>query len=431
MPEIKLYFFCTNGITVYSIDTSGRFIQKDIHGNEIIILEAVTPVFDGLTDTDGVSHFAVQGADGSLMYLKSDENEWKKYVLFTSKNKSATITNIILKESNGRLCAFYCMNHGNKRLLVRHVFWADNPYATPHVEDVLDSRTEFHICPSSAGFTMFYRGTGGKIYEKTYNKNFDRISASQLTTNEEILHMRTFYNNHSIYCAYTAPRKSYTAVMFRILHSSDEPKVITFGVAKNCIPYIIAFSNIICVQWSENGRIMQSVSRDGGKTFSPPGVLDTSYEFVRLKFSGRILPFDACICAAQNNIVSIQHIIKKAESDFITRKENSKMSLINSYRDYDDSIFFIKKLSEIESDISRIGDELKNICGFLEKLTDFKAQTNEDTYTRPIKSLTASRKASLSGTDIGSKDETNIRLFESIDIDSDTMPEIFEAEADK
>ena len=419
MSVIELIFYSDGDITAYRADSRYRMIQTDNHENKSIILENITPVFDGLADETGTKHFAVQTGDGGLVYLKSEGGEWRKYEIFRSKSKLTPISSIILTRGSGCLCAFYCMNHNGKNLLVRHCFSANSLYVTPYVEDILDARADFHVSHTRSGFTLFYRDVSGKRCKISYTSDYRRTAHERNISAEDIFHLRTSVTECGLHYAYTAHKKGYTAILYKGPDDSASPKVITFGITRNCIPHICTCENEIFIQWEENGRIMQSESHDGGLHFSVPATLNTACRFAALRTGIFENTQRIDVCAVCYREISVRKLICSSQPHFL-KKENYDMNKSNIYRDFEDTTFFMKKLSEIEAEISHIGTELDKACCFLEKLIEFKNETTNDTYTKPIRALQTPTDTISDNADIGEKDENNIRLFESLDPDTTT-----------
>ncbi len=303
-------------------------------------------------------------------------------------------------------------------MLIRHRFSASEPYLTPDVEDILDARADFYVCKTDSGCVLHYRDVSGKRIEKAFDENFRRIPHSRHLPDEEIFCFRQVVSDSHTYHTYTTPRKGYTAIMFG--KSGDmSSKVITFGVARSCSPCICAANSQILIQWVENGLIMQSESNDNGNSFSAPVSPGRSFEFARIRAPESAIRQGIDICAVCGEEISSQNMINNIRMNYNQPERNNKMNTANNYRNFDDTAFFMKKLSEIESDVAQIGSGLEKICGFLEKLTKFKNETNEYTYIQPLKDADRSSKENLSGNDIGEIDTENIKLFETMNVEDD------------
>ena len=75
----------------------------------------------------------------------------------------------------------------------------------------------------------------------------------------------------------------------------------------------------------------------------------------------------------------------------------------------------LQRLRSIEESIERMGRSLNEMCLFLDKLTEFKKESEKENFDF-IKEETGEK--ILSGEDIGEINSENVKLFESTDIDS-------------
>lgn len=413
---MKLYFSLPEGSEIYAVDSGKRFTQTDKDGNRNIILENVSDVFDGLADRNLSKHFAIQTTDGSLLYLRHQNNEWKKYELLRSKSKVSTIKNIILAEGANLMCAFYCMEHNGKNLLICHRFSSSEPHLTPDVVDILDIRADFCVWASEEGCILSYRDLSGRRLARAYDPYFRHLPHPLHLPDEDIFSLRSASSDSLSYHAYTTARKGYTAIMFWD-PKSDFPKVITFGVARNCIPFISIIQGRIFIQWEENGFIMQSESLDNGNTFSSPSAKGKNYEFMRWRSLVPGGQYGMDVWAINKD----ESYAISRDMNYNHKERNNKMNSANIYRNFENTDFFKKKLSEIENDVALIGRNLEKMCTFLERLTEFKKETSEDTYTKPFVNMPNEKTDALSGNDIGEIDADNIRLFEAMNPDDDSV----------
>lgn len=417
----------TKNLFRFTVDEQSRFIMTETNGNECVICENSSHEFDGVCDEDGRMHFLIQTNDGSLIYIKYDSEEWKKYVIFKSKSKSAKISNICLTWERGILCGFYAMEHKGKNMLIKHIFSSSNLYATPEVIDTLDSRKSY--CPginSQNKMMLFYRNENGEFIEKTFEKFISNSSDRILNNDKEMYDFACVCNGERTFSVYVAMRKGYTALIFSDLNGTE--KIITFAVEKKCMPSVFAMGDYVVVQWSENGAVMEVVSHDAGKTFSKPKI-NTKYKSrstyrekgIRpgLYFSGPTVQDKIDINYFDNIISDNFESVKRKER---TNNMNVKFSKPNDnkiFADINPSVFE-NKLSSIEKEVEKIGNDISKICIFLDELVKFKkdaSKINEpNTHLEENTCETNNEKINYDS-NIGEENTENIKLFESLDFD--------------
>ena len=433
MIEISLIIKQNNKtLYTFNIDKQCRFIIKNHNGNESIILENATGEYDGICDDDGRMHFLIQTLDGSLIYIKYDSSEWKKYIVFKSKSQNAKITDIKLTWDKGVLCGFYSMEHKTKNLLVKHIFSASNLYATPEVIDTLDSRKSYCLCTNRENRNvLYYKNESGNCYYKIFDNFFSCIKTSTVDIDKNIFNFSCVCNGSNTYLVYTTTRKGYTALVLRT--EKSEEKILTFALAKNSKPSIVACGEYILVQWEEGNTIMNCESNNGGISFEKPKVYNgsSSRNIYREKgvkpglyFSGASAS-DMMGLSYYENIVTNNFEVKKNKE----RKQNMNSQLHkpddkNIFKEID-SLQFISKLTLIENEIQKIASDTQHICIFLDELVKFKKgidnnivsqrEQNEETNAEFLENH-------KTPSDIGEQNEENIKLFEKMKIE-DVLPE--------
>jgi len=400
------------------IDT--RLICTKDDGTETVILNDISGEFDAVCDKFGTVHFVLQGIEGDLIYLKKENNTWKKYNIFKSRKGLKKIHGLCLKISGEKLCAFYIMEHEANLLVVEHRFSLDNLYEEPEVLGIADARRDFCVCSLQTGdFYLFYKDENGFRRKAILDCNFNLKAMENTNLEGDILSLRCMEFKGKIYAVYTVPRKSSTALVFCDINESGSEKIITFGISRNCIAQIVCSDNTIYVQWQENLGIMQSELKDGNPSFKKSVSLGNACVTAKVR-NAQTDGIKCDMCAVYNFRPYIgkefwgnkKNMSKEAGEIYM----KSKNDITNPF----DCNDIIEKLNSIQSDINNMGKTLLEMCEFLNELKKFKDDTVEDNFG--FVNIIKEKKESLSGEDIGQIDEGNIKLFESTDIDA-VLPE--------
>jgi len=391
----------------FSVNDKNKFTEISPDGKESILLHEVSDEYDGVCTSDGDFHFLIQSITGELIYLKSEQNVWRKYSIFKNKDNECKIKNIKLTFSDNALCAFYTIDHAGKIMLCKHIFGANNLYMTPEIADLTDGRRDFSICTDMTNCTrLYYRDIAGQRQEIVYDKSFMKISQRKRASGGEIYNFSAVNSGKRIDSVYMSVKKSYTALMYSGEDEKKE-KIITFGISKNTKPVICAKGDEITIIWQDNKNIFKSVSKDGGESFSKPVAAIKNTEFVRLRRCGFRPGVVYSDWSLRNDFVS----------EIRTKTMDERRSVMDKSSRYDGQITdrnakeLVMRLEKMQNEIEKIGFGIDRVCDFLARLTEFKKESEKDT----LKEIIAS-------SDIGEKNEENIKLFESMTID-EALPE--------
>ena len=399
----------------YYVRSDSRLICLEKDGTENVILSDISDEFDAVTDGERL-HFVLQGSGGELIYLKKEMGTWKKYNILKSRRGIKKIHCLHLAEYENMLCAFYVMEHGGQKLFVKHRFSAESLYEEPEVIGTTKERSDFCFCKANNGIVLHFKDSEGKITRLFTDKKFNITGKEDCHFENEIISMNTLFFDNKLYAICTAKRKNSTALIFFDTKKENEAKIVSFGMAKNCRAEIIADETSVFVQWEENGGIMQSKLIKGTESFSKPKPLSLACTMAGIRqamaphhlFSGR--------CAMYNFLPFIGEISFNKANAY--SKGRSNMTPINSKKEQfipRDNDFVLQRLRSIEESIERMGRSLNEMCLFLDKLTEFKKESEKENFDF-IKEETGEK--ILSGEDIGEINSENVKLFESTDIDS-------------
>lgn len=375
----------------------------------LIIMENSDCEFDGICDLNGVFHFIIQDIEGALFYIRYDNNVWKKYNLFTSKEKRKSISHICLSSNGKTLCAFYIMEHQGKFMLIKHIFSSDNLRTTPSVIDVLDFRKDFCVCTHIDGNThIYYRNEKSSRSEIIFDKNFSAISPPNQSDTADTYVLKVISNGTDLISASICARRNHTALVFK---SKGNEKIITFAVAKNSPLSLCSKGEHIEIFWQEGNFIMHSESTNGGKDFSKPKFYRSKSEFLKVRIKGEMpgIYRSEYVCESGSDFeFNTNHFLQNKDKYI---KKGGNIPLKNDlYNDIEPSKF-LHKLAEIEKEIEKIGIGIDKICIFLDRLVQFKKDAENPKHSfSPVEKISDKN-------NIGEKNEDNIKLFENMSID--------------
>lgn len=418
MSEL-IYVNENNFYTKYYISKDNRLMCQDKAGDENMILADISNEFDAIFK-DGALHFVLQSSAGELLYLKKEDDTWRKFDILKSRRGIKRIQKIKLAKQQNKLCAFYIMEHNGQNLFVKHRFATENLYEEPEVMGTCSDGRTYSICETKFGTVLIFKDTSGIFKKIICDNDFNIKSVEECHFKNEIFAFSTIYYKNKLYALSTVKRKNSTALIFFDTENENDAKIVSFGMPKNCSPEIIASEDGITVLWEENGGIIYSQYIIGNDTFSKPHLWGKGENLVSIRpvhtnyaiFSGKCpffnfmpqIPGNSLKPGSENNNRRFDMNSAKFETEKIKPKENE---------------FVIQKLTEIEKEVERIGSSLTQMCSFLDKLTEFKenaqkmtADTREDGVFAKITESEATERS------IEEINEENMRIFENTDIDS-------------
>ncbi|MBQ4528845.1 MAG: hypothetical protein II998_12325 [Clostridia bacterium] len=425
MIKISLIINRNNdSIIRFDVDNDNRLIMLEPSVKESIIIDSVSNEFDGICDDDGRLHFLIQTLDGSLVYIKFDGIDWKKYIVFKSKSKIARITNINLTEDKGILCGFYIIEHKDKIMLIKHIFSSSNLYSTPEVIELLDIRKEYSICINKNSMTEVYcRNSNGDYIKKILDRSFCVKTSQLLNFEKSVFSFCCVNNGYEIITAYTTIQKGYTALI--VTTAAGGEKIITFAVAKNCYLSLAAMGDFIIIRWNESNNLMECISKNAGRTFSKPKILGRKSE--RHKYREKELKpglyFSSALSCLKEDFNPFKKITELKYDNNKSERLDEMTPIIRKREDNDcfrdmDYKLFSEKISAIENEVSKIGKDTAKICIFLDELVKFKEENIKKDFKISEKKDTIHASAT---NNIGEENSENIKLFESMNID-DVLP---------
>ncbi len=419
--NISLYVKKENSYTKYCADKNGNLICSKSGTKDDIITDGITDEFDAVYDSDSFLHFFIQTVNGGMIYLKFDGSVWKKYTVFQSRYGRQKISKVRLTYTPKYLCAFYIMEHDGRYMLIKHIFNSGELTIEPSVVDYTDSRKDFCICSDTDNrIHLFYRNGLGERKEKIYGENCNEIKLEKRAFDGDIFAFNAVNDGKDIYIAYTTRRKNYTALIFENYAKADSEKVITFGIARNCIPRIYAANKNIVTEWFDGGNVYYSESKDGGLSFTKPKRINSYMSFDKLRLPGQKCGIICNECAFDKSgkICIEPGILHKSDYE---NKEVNNMTYAEKYlhehaHPFEKSSFDVyERIKNIDKNIKFITESVENIGRTLDKIIEIKRNAEKNDFIVPQKSET------VKSDDIGEINDENMKLFESMSID-DAIP---------
>ncbi|MBQ6894620.1 MAG: hypothetical protein IJN40_03905 [Clostridia bacterium] len=410
-----IYIKEDEGFKRYYIRADGRLMCERKNGEEEIILSDISNEFDA-AQQKGCLHFVLQGAGGEVIYLKKEDGTWRKFDILKSRKGIKKIHKIRLIASENKLCAFYIMEHNGQNLFVKHRFSTDSLYEEPEVMGVCNEGKIYSISQTDNGFILFFKDADGVIKKILLDKDYTIKDIEDCGFKNEILTINTLFYKGITYALCTVRRKNSAALIFFDTDNEADAKIVSFGMAKNCVAEMIASEDEITAIWEENGGIIFSQYIIGNTSFSKPKPLGKGYRLFRIRpcctsgytFSGK--------CAFYNYLPHIPGYNFRKENQNTRRGNNMNSNGFekNSIKPKDNDII-IEKLKEIEKHIDNMGNTLKDMCSFLDKLTAFKKEADNTCENYDENNIIAE----IAGKEnLGEINMENVKLFENTDIDS-------------
>jgi hypothetical protein len=410
-----IYIKEDEGFKRYYIRADGRLMCERKNGEEEIILSDISNEFDAAVQ-NACLHFVLQGSGGEVIYLKKEDNTWRKFDILKSRKGIKKIHQIRLMASENKLCAFYIMEHNGQNLFVKHRFSTDSLYEEPEVMGVCNEGKIYSVSETYDGFILFFKDADGVIRRVLLDKDYTLKDIEDCGFKNEILTINTLFYKGTTYALCTVRRKNSAALIFFDTENEANAKIVSFGMAKNCVAEMIASKDTITAIWEENGGIIFSQYIIGNSSFSKPKPFGKGYRLFKIRpcttagytFSGK--------CTFYNYLPQIPGHDFRKESQNIQRGNNmnSNSSEGRNIKPIDNDVI-IEKLKEIEKRIDNMGNTLKDMCSFLDKLTDFKkdADMTYENYDENNIIAEIAEKENL-----GEINMENVKLFENTDIDS-------------
>ena len=330
------------------------------NGTEQILITDVYPYFDIATDENGNFHLVTQTLEGNLIYLTYDFENWKKFIVLSSKTKENTMTDFKVFIIEGRIHCFYVLHTNDKDMIIHHIFSDGSKYATPKV---IDYGKSFSCAFSkSNGLHIFYFDESEKLRYKIYSNGNYTESAQSLEDN-----IKSIYpicdESGALHLLYVAKMTSF----YTLIYFSGERKIISFGESAPNRFCFYTQGKKICIQWQEGIKSYSCESDDNGNSFKKPIQIQVTKSKranparVRAPFNPLGLCHDICIAPSYENEFDLNF------EDVFEIKQKQKLKNEKTYYnikevDFQNSIKSMSyKIAENEMEISRLRSQLRDI----------------------------------------------------------------------
>ncbi len=400
---------------IFNCDGKGRLCYSKNGENEQILLNNAKEDFDIITDNDGNFHLVLQTADGNLVCLIYDFENWKKYIILQSRTDKNCMSNFKLFYHNGKTHCFYLFKSGEKTMLVHHIFSASNPSVTPEVISYADPSKNFSCCIDADGdIHIFYFNENSLFQYKIFSSN--RYEDRSLSAEDDIKSIYSIYGN-GIHLLYTAKMKSYYTLVYYNLNAKER-KIISFGDSNISSCCIYTHENDIFVQWRERTRCYQCQSSDSGATFKKPVFIAESRNKhtepirIRSKINPRCANADRCIAISGNgtlDILNAEQCIGTRTAVNINNKNHNPEK--NDYNIIDGA--FADEIKIMQSKIRENEKELIRLNTIINTLSEkLSAIAKPAPKLKPVP-----EKSTLNENEIGEINMENYEIFKKTEIE--------------
>lgn len=401
---------------IFNCDGKGRLCYSKNGENEQILLSNAKDDFDIITDREGNFHLVLQTADGNLICLIYDFENWKKYVILRSRSDRSNMSRFKLFEHNGKSHCFYVLELGGKSMLVHHIFSVSNTSATPEVISYVDPAKSFSCCMDTEGnIHIFYFNENSAFQYKVFSAN--RYADHSLAVEDDIKSICSIFSD-GIHLLYTAKMKSYYTLVYYNMKSSER-KIISFGDSNISACCIYTHSKDIFIQWRERMRCYQCASHDGGATFKKPVFIAESRNKktetirIRSKSNPNMSNADSCIALTGGGTVNIlnaaQCIGTKVAANISNKNHKPEK---NDYNIIDGA--FSDEMKIMQSKIRENEKKLIRLNTIINTLSDkisAMAKASENSKIAPVKN-------ELDESQLGEINAENYELFKKADIEN-------------
>lgn len=255
--------------TFYTNELNHLCYQRGSAKGEIL-LKNITAEYDVAIDENGHFHIVLQDAVGSLIYIKYDYNEWKKYVLLKNKHSLPKISNIKIVMADNLPVAFYALEHNGQKLLAEHkIRWG--VVTSPIIIDILSKGAVFDVClDDERCFHLVYKNEQGNAVYKIAPVGAKAFSAVDFPCEHDIVNVRLTHDKYSnLHIIYVANINSYHA-LFYFSTAGRETKGLAFGISPKSDLLLDVSGEMVRARWVDTDRVFECVSKDNGKSFTKP-----------------------------------------------------------------------------------------------------------------------------------------------------------------
>ncbi len=345
-----------------------------------ILTRNIADTFDIVMDENGHFHIICEDTDGTLLYIKYNYHEWKKYEILKSKSGIPKIFSIKLFMADRMPIAFYILEHDGQKLLAEHKI-REGLSTAPIIIDILGKNASFCVyLDTKKCFHLFYKNELEKPVYKIAPYGAKTFSNTDFPAEHDIATLSVTEDvDGTIHVSYVANINSYYTMCYYNTKSRII-KNLAFGISAKSTPVVIAADEKIRIQWCDNLRLFECVSSNGGDTFSKPAIIQRGVKMFRV-FSGNSTAL--CISdmpnsfarhsvtpqlATDNAKTSIEHAQLKK------RLQSTEARLKQMMEKYDRLSLKLDSISAKIENISQIQTPQKDDTKIIHNYTDIKAK---------------------------------------------------------
>lgn len=362
-----------------------------------ILFKNITNEYDITVDTYGHFHILLEDANGTLIYIKYNYNEWKKYEILKNKSSSPKISHIKLFMADKSPIAFYVLEHSGQKLLAEQKI-REGVSTAPMIIDTLEKGEVLSaLLDSERCFHLLYKNELGKATYKTAPYGAKSFSSQEFLCEHDLVRTALLEDKSGyIHFAYIANINSYHTVCYyntknRLIKS------LAFGVNPK-VQITLAYSDEkIYVRWLDGQRVYECVSANSGETFTKPANVQKGAKSFRI-FSGN----SSNLCVSERPISA-------------SSKMNAR-TYQNPFPKSDETFKIKEKLQKTEDELKSIKEMYESLNNKLNHLTT-KLDTEKLLPSQPKPYQNEKYKYSDIKARLESSDEDMTEVFNKLSFD--------------
>ncbi len=304
-----------------------------------ILFKNITNEYDIAIDAYGHFHILLEDADGTLIYIRYNYNEWKKYEILKNKSSSPKISNIKLFMADKSPIAFYVLEHSGQKFLAEQKI-REGVSTAPMIIDTLGKGEVLSIIlDSEKCFHLLYKNELGKATYKTAPFGAKSFSVQEFLCEHDLVRTALLEDKSGyIHFAYIANINSYHTVCY--YNTKDRLiKNLAFGVNPKVKISLACSDEKIYVRWLDGQRVYECVSANGGETFAKPANVQKGAKSFRV-FEGN----SSNLCLSETPLSSSKMNARTYQSPFSKSDETVKIK--EKLRKTEEELKSIKEMYE-------------------------------------------------------------------------------------
>ena len=386
---------------MFYISNSGSLCYTRGERNNEILFKNALNHYDIALDEYGHFHILLEDTNGTLIYIKYDYNEWKKYEILKNKSSTPKISHIKLFMAGKIPIAFYVLEHDGKKLLAEQKIREEISTA-PMIIDTLGNAPVFSVLlDNQKCFHLLYKNELGKATYKIAPYGAKNFTAEDFPCEHDIVKADLAEGiDGTVHLTYIANINSYHTVCYCNTNHRTI-KSLAFGVNPRVTPAVSSSEGKIYVRWLDTHRLIECVSTNNGETFSKPASVSRNAKAFRV-FEGN----SSKICISDTPVNAQTNKLPRAFQNGLSKpNENAEIK---------------EKLRKTEAELKNIKEMYENLN---KKLTHLTATLDAKPTISPQPHKTekykfSDIKAQLEGADGDMTEAFNKLSFDDINFDN-------------